>query len=182
MDVAYAERFERIPMSRAEFDQLPEKVRAEYVDGVALVTPPARGDHNGVGLELAIVLRQAFPDAIVRYDRGVELPTGTLRIPDVAVQIVRDDEAWSPNLPVLVVEILSRSTRSEDLFRKTDDYRRSGIQQYWIVDRAARTLAVLVNAGEHWDIGLSLTDDSPTGSIEVADLGGVELDLTALLA
>lgn len=182
MDIAYAERFERIPMSRAEFDQLPEKVKAEYVDGMALVSPPSRGEHNHVGVNLVVVLRQAFPDAFLTYDRGLDLPTGSLRVPDVALQVERDDEWWSPSVPVLVVEVLSRWTRDEDLFRKTDDYRRSGIAHYWIVDRAARTLTVLVNAGEQWDIGLSLTDDDPTGSVEVADLGTVELDLTALLA
>ena len=40
MEIAYVERFERRVMPREEFDRLPEKVRAEYVDGVALVAPP----------------------------------------------------------------------------------------------------------------------------------------------
>ncbi|WP_436702058.1 Uma2 family endonuclease [Nocardioides sp. BYT-33-1] len=182
MDPLLAERLERRPMSRADFDRLPDGVRAEYVAGVALVSPPSSGDHNGVGGELYVLLRAAFPTMVVRYDRGLSLPTGTLRVPDLAVQRQRDDELWSPEVPVLVVEILSPSTRDEDLFHKPDDYRGSGIQQYWIVDRAARTLTVLVNAGEHWDIGLSLTDERPTGSVEVADLGSVDLDLSALLA
>ncbi|HWJ66485.1 MAG TPA: Uma2 family endonuclease [Nocardioides sp.] len=181
MELAYAERFERRAMPREEFEQLPEQVRAEYVDGVALMSPPSTGDHNGVAGEIYVVLRQAFPDAVVRYERGLALPTGTRRIPDIAVQRIRDDELWSPEVPVLVVEVLSASTRDEDLFHKPDDYRRSGITQYWIVDRTARTLTALVNAGDHWDIGLSLTDDEPTGAIQVADLGTVELDLSALL-
>ena len=182
MELTFAERFERRAMSREEFDRLPDGVRAEWVDGVALLSPPASGDHNGVGLEIAVTLRQAFPGTIIRYERGLDLPTGTLRIPDLAVQRVRDDKHWSPEVPVLVVEILSPSTRTEDLFRKPDDYRLAGVQQYWIVDRTARTLTALVNAGERWDIGLSLTDDQPTGSVTVADLGTVELDLDALLA
>ena len=181
MDQPTLERLARTPMSRADFDALPEGVRAEYVDGVAIVSPPARGGHQGVGANLLVVLRAALPDAFVTYERGITLPTGTLRIPDVAVQRVRDDEHWSPEVPVLVVEILSSSTREEDLFRKATDYRRAGIAQYWVVDRTARTLTVLVNAGEHWDIGLALTEKKPTGSIAVADLGEVELDLSALL-
>ena len=182
MELAVAERYERRPMSRHEFDRLPDGVRAEYVDGIALMSPPASGDHNGIGGELYVLLRQAFPGAVVRYERGLALPTGTLRIPDIAVQRSRDDEVWSTDPPVLVAEVLSPSTRGEDLFHKPDDYRLAGIEQYWIVDGAARTLTVLVNAGDHWDIGLNLTDDDPTGSVEVADLGAVELDLAALLA
>lgn len=182
MEIAQVERFERRGMSREEFDRLPEKVRAEYVDGLAILSPPSTGGHNDVGLEVALVLRQAFPAMVVRYERGFELPTGALRVPDVAMQRHRADDHWSPEVPVLVVEILSPATRDEDLFRKTDDYLRSGIAQYWIVDRSARTLTVLANAGDHWEVGLSLSDDEPTGAVEVVDLGSVELDLTALLA
>ncbi|HWJ11554.1 MAG TPA: Uma2 family endonuclease, partial [Nocardioides sp.] len=109
-------------------------------------------------------------------------PSGTLRIPDVTVQRVRDDAHWSEQVPVVAVEILAATTRGEDLFRKTDDYRRAGIEQYWIVDRTVRTVTVLVNAGEDWDIASTLTDDEPTASVDVADLGAVDLDLADLLA
>ncbi len=181
MDQPTLERLERTPMSRADFDALPDGVRAEYVDGVAIVSPPARGRHQGVGVNLLVALRAALPGTFITYERGLALSTGTLRIPDLAVQRVGDDEHWSPEIPVLVVEILSPSTRDEDLFRKASDYQRAGIGQYWVVDRVARTLTVLVNAGVHWDIGLALTEERPTGSITVSDLGEVELDLSALL-
>ncbi|MEV5000680.1 Uma2 family endonuclease [Nocardioides sp. LML1-1-1.1] len=181
MDQPTLERLERTPMSRADFDALPEGVRAEYVDGVAIMSPPARGRHQDVTGNVLVALRQALPGAVVRTEAGFALPSGSLRVPDISVQVVRDDEHWSPEVPVLVVEILSPSTREEDLFRKATDYRRAGIAQYWVVDRVARTLSVLVNAGEEWDIGLALTEERPTGSIAVADLGEVELDLSALL-
>lgn len=182
MEIAYVERFERRVMSREAFDRLPEKVRAEYVDGVAIMSPPSAGGHNATGLNVAVALRAAFPGTFITYERGVKLPTGALRIPDLALQRHGGDDHWSPEVPVLVVQILSPSTRDEDLFRKTDDYLRSGIAQYWIIDRSARTLTVLVNAGDRWEVGLSLSDDEPTGKVEVADLGSVDLDLTALLA
>lgn len=181
LETSFVERFERRIMSREDFDRLPPEVRAEYVDGVALMSPPSTGGHNATGLNIALVLREALAGTFITYERGIELPTGALRIPDLAVQRARDDEHWSPDVPVLVVEILSPSTRSEDLFRKTDDYRRSGISHYWIVDRTARTLTVLVNEGDHWDIGLSLSDGQPRGSVTVADLGTVDLDLSDLL-
>lgn len=181
METAYVERFERRAMSRSEFDRLPDLVRAEYVDGAALMTPPSSGGHNEVGLNVAVVLRSALPGTFVTYERGIQLPTGTLRIPDITVQRVGGDDRWSTEIPVLVVEILSPSTRDEDLFRKTDDYRRSGFAHYWIVDRVARSLTVLVNAREHWDVALTLTDDHPTGTVTVDDVGTVALDLSVLL-
>lgn len=175
------EDLERIPMSRGQFDELPDEVRAEYVDGVAIVSPTARGGHNATGVNVALALRTAYPDAFVTYERGLELPDGRLRIPDMALQRDGDDDLWSTTMPLLVVEILSPSTRDEGLFRKTDDYRLAGIDQYWIIDRTSRMLTVLVNAGERWDIALALSKEHPTGTIELADLGPIELDLTALL-
>lgn len=182
MEHTTLERMERREMSREEFDALPLTVRAEYVDGVAIMTPPSTGDHNAVGFEIAMALRAAFPDAFVRYERGLELPSGTLRIADVAVQTTRDDMTWSTHVPAVVVEILSPTTQREDLFRKTDDYRRAGIEQYWIVDRLQRQLTVLGNQGDGWETLLELDERSPRGAVTVADLGIVELDLAALLA
>lgn len=182
METAWVERFERRAMSPEEFDGLPEQVRAEYVDGVALMSPPSAGGHQDVALNVAMTLRRALPQSTVRCEAGFALPSGTLRIPDVSVQRVRDDQHWSHELPIVVVEILSSSTRGEDLFRKTVDYRKSGVEQYWIVDRAVRTLTVLVNVGDEWDIAFTLSDDAPTASIDVADLGTVDLDLSDLLA
>lgn len=173
---------ERWPMSRVEFDALPEGIRAEYVDGVAVVTPPPRPGHNRVGLRLIRILQDALPTTDVLYERGVVVSPTRTRIPDIAVMAVEDELPWSTQVPILVVEILSPSTRSEDLLRKTDDYRLAGIAQYWIVDREQRTLVVLANAGAAWDTVLTLSDAEPTGSVEVPDLGRVELDLAALLA
>ena len=46
--------------------------------------------------------------------------------------------------PDLVVEILSPSTASVDRGRKLSLYERSGVREYWIVDRAARLVEVHV--------------------------------------
>ena len=47
-------------------------------------------------------------------------------------------------VPAFVVEVLSPSTRGKDLLTKRDLYERSGIDEYWIVDPAERTVRVLV--------------------------------------
>ena len=182
MDLTMLERLERIPMSWEEFDALPEGVRAEYVDGVAIVSPAARGRHQDVAVNILIALRQALPGATVRHEAGFHLRSGSHRIPDVSVQRVRDDEYWSDEPPVLLVEVLSPSTRREDVFNKSDDYRRAGVEQYWIVDRDAGELIIRRNAGEEWETLLELDEKTPRGEVAVADLGTVALDLGELLA
>ena len=47
--------------------------------------------------------------------------------------------------PLLIVEILSPSTRSEDRIVKRAKYRTEGLAWYWIVDLDALTLEVLQN-------------------------------------
>ncbi len=79
-----ATRLERRPMSREEFDALPEGVRAEYVGGVALMSPPPHDRHNAVGFRLARLLSDALPGVEVLYEVGIEM-AHSLRIADVAV-------------------------------------------------------------------------------------------------
>lgn len=169
-------------MSLAEFDALPREVRAEYVDGVALMTPPSSGGHQSVETRLIVLLYSALAGAEVRPEAGYQFPWGTRRIADVAVQRVRDDVLWSTETPVVVVEVLSPSTRNEDLFRKTRDYLRAGVEQYWIVDRAARTVTVLHRAADDWEVLVEVSDRAPVAEVAVSDLGTVTLELARILS
>ena len=45
---------------------------------------------------------------------------------------------------MLVVEVLSPSTRAFDLSVKRDEYERGGVQAYWIVDPDVPSVTVLV--------------------------------------
>lgn len=177
-----SERLERIPMSREEFDALPENVRAEYVNGIAIVTPPARHTHNRRYFNLAVALDQALPDLYVVTEAGLELTETRLRIPDIAVMPLLEDKHWSDATPVLVAEVLSRSTRSEDLLRKPIDYLRAGISQYWVLDPEHRTLTVLgADRDGSWETLLELDAEHPVGEVAVGEHGQVPLDLGALL-
>ena len=59
--------------------------------------------------------------------------------PDVLVKCSQDnrvDENGNelPWVPRFVIEILSPSTRSKDMYIKTKKYKESGIVEYWIID------------------------------------------------
>lgn len=175
------ERLERRPMPFEDFLALPEKVRAEWVDGVAIVSPPARRAHNRVGRRLAELVEAACPDLEVDTEGGVRTGEHKYRIPDVSAIPVMDDALFTEITPVMVAEVVSPTTRSEDTLRKSGEYFATGIGQYWIVDPANRSLTVLRAGTDGWDIVLELDADRPAGEVTIGEYGTVAIDLATLL-
>src|SRR5262249_25642449 len=53
-------------------------------------------------------------------------------------------EKWvDAPIPILIVEVLSGSTRRRDVGAKRDFYLDAGIAEYWIIDREMRTVRVV---------------------------------------
>jgi Uma2 family endonuclease len=89
-------------------------------------------------------------------------------------------DGWVSETPLLVVEVLSRSTRSEDTIRKSIDYARGGISQYWVVDPDLRAIDVWRNVEGEWELLARVDDKQPTAQVELAGVS-VPLDIEALL-
>ena len=170
----------RIPMSWEEYCRLPEKPKAEWVDGVVVVIPPAAGRHSYTAVNLAAVLKSSLPDLKVLSQGGVALPRNRRRIPDLMVVRAVHTGLWAEEPPVLVVEILSPSTRREDLVRKFGEYAEGGIGQYWVVDLDVREVEVFGLTGDHYESLLVLDQTHPSGEIAVGEHGVVRLDLAEL--
>jgi Uma2 family endonuclease len=88
---------------------------------------------------------------------------------------------WVEDTPILVLEVLSPSTRAEDLLRKGPEYAGAGVGQFWVVDPDARSIEVFDNVDGSWEPLLRLDDQQPTGEVAVGDHGVVPLDLVAIL-
>ena len=171
----------RLRMSWEEFLQLPERPRTEWVDGEVLVMAPASGPHGASTVRLGALLMTHLPGLTIATEVGVFLPRNRLRAPDLVAVERMPEKGWITEPPVLTVEVLSASTRSEDTVRKSMEYAEGGVGQYWIVDPDLRTIDVLANAGGSWDVLAHLDDDHPSAEIAVADHGTVPLDLRHVL-
>jgi Uma2 family endonuclease len=120
----------------------PDGRRYEVVDGRLLITgaqPPA---HHAAVIALMILLKHACPpDLLVSVGSLVFRPTPhtTLR-PDLLV-CPRDTSATQP--PVLVVEVLSPSTRTTDLVLKRALYETHQVPSYWLLDPTTQELTIL---------------------------------------
>jgi len=81
--------------------------------------------------------------------------------------------------PLLIVEVLSTSSKREDLGRKLGLYARGGAAFYWVVDPDAEEVTVLANDSGRFVPTQQLTDGVAS---ELTQPFPVRLDLTALFA
>jgi len=190
MSVIEAERTEpaqtpaRIPMSREEYlSQPPGLPYYEWCRGQAIEMIYAIPNHQRVAFELARKLADAF-DA-----RGLEvLPnlgldmSGSVRIPDLAlVPRLNPSEIRVSTPPLVVVEVLSPSTRHIDLVDKPAEYAEFGVAQYWIVDLDVPSITVQQNVDGNWVTTALLDRENPTSVVEVAGYGSVVLNLNQIV-
>jgi Uma2 family endonuclease len=79
-------------------------------------------------------------------------------------------------VPDLVVEVLSPSTQANDRGVKFDDYERSGVREYWLVDPEQRTVEVYHAEGQRF----VLRTASGSGRLESQVLAGFQVEVASL--
>jgi Uma2 family endonuclease len=106
---------------------LSQPLRYELVDGVPMAMAGAKRRHDQIVANLHGQLYLAMRARTCRYftaDTAVRIPSGNIRRPDAGVDCgTYDDDAMSADAPLLVVEVLSPSTRDFDMFGKLDEYK-----------------------------------------------------------
>lgn len=135
-----------------DLDDLPDDgLQYELAEGVLLVTPSPRVSHQRATVRVTALLLAACPESLEVFAAPLDVrPSLTTSLqPDVLV--VRREDARGERLvgtPVLVVEVLSPSTRVKDLVLKRALHAEAGIASYWVVDPATATVTVLQLAGD----------------------------------
>ena len=151
------------PLTFADLDRMPaDGHRYELVDGTLLVTPAPNTRHQSCVTQLAIILGTAAGSdlkvLVAPYD-WVAGPS-TLFQPDVLVARRADlgpERLERP--PLLVVEVLSPSTRRIDLATKRMAYADAGVAAYWLVDPDVPSLTVLALAPGGYEAVATLVGD-----------------------
>lgn len=114
-------------------------------------------------------LDDALPDGLRAFvaPLDVALPTGDVLQPDILVaRRAAVTERDVSGVPLLVVEVLSASTRRRDLGDKLTAYRDAGCPAYWIVDPDGPGLRVLeLRRGEHVEVESSVHDTTWVTSV-----------------
>ena len=125
-------------------------LRRELVGGQLLVTPAPASPHQRAVFRLAVLLAAACPPEYEVFLAPFDwyLAEDTYFEPDLMV-IPRPPAPIQrfEGTPLLVVEVLSPSTRTADRVTKVDTYAKAGAPHYWIVDPEAPDITAQVLDG-----------------------------------
>lgn len=129
-----------------DLDSLPDDgQRYELLDDELLVSPAPRPLHQHAVMQLAFALELAVPVGMRVFPAPLDVRLSQKRQLQPDVLVVLDgplDVTRIETTPLLVVEVLSPSTRARDLITKRAAYLDAGIPSYWVVDTAVPSLTV----------------------------------------
>ena len=171
-----------------DYLRLPDKEGYHYeiLNGMLVKEPAPYVHHQRVSRRLQRLLEDYFtpkdpagevfnaPIDVTLSDTNVIQPD-LVYIPGEDSEIV--EEARINGIPYLVVEILSKWTRSKDRLRKRSIYERMGIPHYWIVDPYDETIEAYALRNDLYILRSSGLD---VGEFTHPDFPGFSVDLAAL--
>jgi Uma2 family endonuclease len=132
-----------------------ERGRFELIAGEAVAMAPEMADHGRAKFAIALALQEAIKNKGVNCEAfvdslSVRADEKTVMEPDALVNCgerVPPRSLYAPN-PIIVVEVVSPSTRARDFPEKLADYFRvPSIQHYLIVDLDRRHILHYERAG-----------------------------------
>ena len=155
-----------------ELHSLPDDRNTyELIYGELFVTPAPSDDHDTIGARLTRILDPYVErnglGLIFRPRAVIQLVDSQVE-PDLFVRQPQSDRkaTWrTAPLPILVVEVLSPSSRRHDRENKRRFYLELGIPEYWIVDPVAGTITS-IRAGREDVTSSGQITWSPAGSAE----------------
>lgn len=134
----------------AELHRLPEDGnKYELVYGELFVTPAPTEEHETIASRLSRILDpyvEAQGLGLVYRPRAVVQRRKSEVEPDLMVRAerIRRKGSWrGAPVPILVVEIVSPTTRRRDHIKKRKYYEDIGVAEYWIIDASERCVRVV---------------------------------------
>lgn len=162
-------------------------VRHEYVDGEIYAMAGVSKNHNRIALDLSSIINQGLAgsrcEAFIENVK-VKVSPSLYYYPDVVVTcapgaIIENEDDYIIDDPVLIVEVLSKSTARTDRNEKLREYRNlPNLREYVIVSQYHVQIEVYrrQNAGEDWtkqtysDLQSEIHFDSIGVAVSLADI------------
>lgn len=149
--------------TRADLDRMPDDGRRyELLEGEIVVNASPSFDHQRSSGTLYYHLRRACPDDLIVLAApfDVQLEELSVVVPDlIVVERDRPEQRGLMGAPLLVVEILSPSTRGRDQVRKKRLYERAGVPSYWILDPEVPSLTAWELRDQRYEVAALVAGD-----------------------
>lgn len=135
------------PFTAEDREKMPEDGRrVELIDGALYMSPSAGRPHNDLVMHLFRLLDAVCPADVTIYPVPYDyrLADGSELVPDITVARTADlGDKRITRTPLLVVEVISPSSRLMDPMVKRAKYEAAGVPSYWIGDPVRPRLTVL---------------------------------------
>ena len=120
-----------------------EKYKIEKIDGKIYKMAPPRDEHVNVQANLIYLFTDYFKQnkkpCRAMQGAGLEIDGDNSFEPDLQIKCREKDNG---EIPVIVVEVLSKSTKKRDLGVKMKKYEKLGIREYWIIEWETSSITV----------------------------------------
>lgn len=124
--------------------------RYEVIDGTLVVTPaPSTAHQRAVG-NLLVLLHAGLTAGLEVFTGPLDWVAGPSTVLQPDLLVCRTEDLTDANLqgpPVLIVEVLSPSTRAIDLGAKRLAFAAAGVDAYWAVDPMVPAVTVFEHDG-----------------------------------
>jgi len=152
-----AEAFDYEPraVSYEEFLALTEgnEKRYEYIDGEVYLLSSPKITHQRILGEMYIMFYNWFKSKECRpilspFDITLKRSPDNINVVEPDIVVICDleeninEKDYYVGTPVLVVEIISESTRRKDTIKKLDLYMSAGVNEYWIVNPLNKEITI----------------------------------------
>ncbi len=154
--------------------------RHEYFDGIIKAVPMAKGPHNIISMNIGSALKVAIKTAgekhvVFSNSQKVYFPELNFGVyPDVLV-VCEKPEYWDEEElllvnPLLIVEVLSKSTRHYDYSNKFAYYKTlPSFKEYVLIEQAQCKVETWFR--EEPDLWRNATVDAPAGQLPLRSIG-----------
>ena len=134
-----------------DLDRLPDDgLRYELVDGVLLVSSAPLVPHQLALAGLLFRLTAAAPAGLRVLPAPLDITFSRTRLLQPDIVVLRREQLGGrkvDGIPLLVVEVLSRSTAASDATLKRHVFQQAGVPSYWLLDPERPSLTVLELVG-----------------------------------
>lgn len=158
---------ERVKREQFYEDISPED-KWEFINGEVIMHSPSTDRHTQVRARIdRLIFDYIYPRQLgaVRGEKTLVSFTRNDYEPDIiyfspAIAHTLEPDQWKYPVPNLIVEVLSRHTRTLDRGVKKDDYEAHGVSEYWIVDPKAETIEQFVLTGGKYELAAQQSEGS----------------------